>query len=269
MANEFCILDSDIEISGMRIRARRLQRAGHGSGKPVLVFLHEALGCIDMWRDFPIRLAWRCGFEAFVFDRLGHGASDPLPSLRADSAYLFREAWESLPKVLDASGISRPVFFGHSDGGTLALLFAARFPERCSGIVSEAAHVFVDDLTTEGIRRTIASYHETGTEIREKLLRYHGANLENIFRRWANTWLSDEFQTWNIEAELPKVKCPVLAVQGADDGYGTEAQVDSIVRKSGGIAQKLIIPDCGHIPHHQATETVLEEAGRFISRLTG
>jgi pimeloyl-ACP methyl ester carboxylesterase len=269
MANEFCILDADIDISGMRLRTRRLHRPGTPSEKPVLVFLHEGLGCIEMWRDFPMLLAGRCRCEAFLFDRSGHGASDPLPSPEADGDYLFREACEKLPEVLDACGISRAVFFGHSDGGTLALLFAAHFPERCSGIVSEAAHVFVDDLTVEGIRRTITAYHAAETGIRRKLLRHHGSNLENLFRRWADTWLSAEFQTWNIEAHLPDVKCPVLAIQGADDEYGREAQVDSITSKSGGAARKLIIPDCGHIPHHQATETVLEEAGRFISSLIG
>src|SRR6185369_9697949 len=178
---------------------------------PCLVFLHEGLGSIGQWRDFPRELARETGLCALVFDRPGFGCSDPLPRPR-DGRYLQREDLGSLIAVLDACQIAYPILIGHSDGGTLALLYAAAFPERTPGVIVEAAHVFVEELTLAGIRSAEKAYD--GGVLRGGLTRYHGEQTDRMFRRWLDDWLSPEFATWNVEERLGAITCPVLVIQG-------------------------------------------------------
>ena len=253
-----------IVISNHRLNARRFSHMPEvQSRRPVLVFLHEALGCVDMWHDFPEKLAKATGCDALVYDRLGHGGSDILPLSNFHGDYLFDEAWQMLPRVLSACRANPAILFGHSDGGTIALLFAAKHPEKVKGIITEAAHVFVDDMTTDGIKHTIAK--EDSSNIKEKLAKYHGENTERIYERWHSIWLSKEFASWNIESYLGKIKVPLLGMQGKEDFYGTEDQLKSIVSNSGGYAKEIFIPDCGHIPHKENPEVVLNETSKFIS----
>jgi pimeloyl-ACP methyl ester carboxylesterase len=231
---------------------------------PVLVFLHEGLGSIAQWRDFPLAVSEAVRLPAVVYERGGYGSADPLDGPRS-VRYIHEEALQSLPEVLRQLQIDDAVLIGHSDGGSIALIFAAVRPDKVRGIITEAAHVFVEDVTLAGIREAVRIY--TSTDLPERLSRYHGSNTEAAFRGWADTWLSPAFRDWNIEEYLPGVRCPVLAIQGRDDEYGTPAQVEAIVNGVCGPSESLIIENCGHVPHLQAREKVLAQMSRFIRTL--
>ncbi|PKN35114.1 MAG: alpha/beta hydrolase [Deltaproteobacteria bacterium HGW-Deltaproteobacteria-19] len=258
------------EIS-VRGRLLAVQAVGTGGASrersaPAILFLHEGLGSIGQWRDFPEALCARTGTAGFVYDRLGYGRSDTLPAPRT-VRYLHDEALKALPAVLDALGLERPFLVGHSDGGTIALLFAAEYPDRVRGVITEAAHVFVEEETLRGIREAVDLYRTT--DLRERMARYHGDKVDAVFSGWADTWLSAEFRDWNVESFLPRVSCPLLVIQGVDDRYGTPAQVEAIVCGAAGPAEALLLPDCGHIPHQQARDRVLDAMTRFIRSLPG
>ena len=243
------------------LQVMRLSPAGEAPDQPTLVLLHEGLGSIAQWRDVPRQLGAATGLPALVYDRVGHGGSDPLPAAR-EAHYLHQEAEESLPAVLDACGVAAPVLLGHSDGGTIALLYAANFPTSPRAVVTEAAHVFVEEVTLAGIRAAVAAY-ESG-DLRDRLVRHHGERTGPMFRGWSDTWLSPGFRHWNIEACLPHIRCPILAIQGEDDEYATPAQVRAIAAGAPRRTEVLLLPGCGHTPHHQARERVLREIVRFV-----
>ncbi|MDS4040629.1 MAG: alpha/beta hydrolase [Candidatus Competibacter sp.] len=254
----------DLHAAGHRLHAERLlpPRAAPG---PTLIFLHEGLGSINQWRHFPAELCTRTGLPGLAYDRWGFGRSEPLTGPRPDD-YLEREAHDSLPEVLDACGIADPpILFGHSDGGSIALLFAAAHPERTRAVICEAAHVLIEDVCLAGIRLACAAYEQG--PLRDGLRRYHGANTETMFRGWGDTWLRASRRDWNMEAALPGVTCPALIIQGADDEYGTRAQVDAIAAGMSRPAEILWLPGCGHVPHQQACEAVLAAAARFIEQV--
>ncbi len=230
-----------------------------------LVFLHEGLGSIGQWRDFPLAVSLAVHLPAVVYERGGYGNADPLDGPRSVN-YLHEEALQSLPEILRQLQIDDAFLIGHSDGGTIALIFAAVWPEKVRGIITEAAHVFVEEVTLAGIRGAVSQYDATG--LREKLSKYHGSNTDAAFQGWSETWLSPAFRDWNIKKYLPGVRCPVLAIQGQDDEYGTPAQVEAIVNGVSGPAESLIFTDCGHVPHHQARDRVLAEMTRFILAVT-
>lgn len=256
--------DFDIELAGCRLFARKLSpAAGQSAARPTLVFLHEALGCIELWRDFPQALATATGCDALLYDRRGSGKSDPLTEKRAQD-YLHQEAFITLPEVLEKTGVKNPILIGHSDGGTIALLYAAKFPENVRGVITETAHVFVEDVTLRGIRKVLKTY-QTG-DLKQRLEKYHGENTEAIFRAWHETWLNPNFRSWNVEKFLPHITCPVLVIQGAEDEYGTPAQVDAITSQVSGLAKPLLIPHCGHTPHREARDITLREMTKFIKR---
>ncbi len=251
-----------LEAAGHRLHAEHLIPPRAAAG-PTLVFLHEGLGSIGQWRGFPKQLCAQTGLPGLVYERWGYGRSEPLVGPRPDD-YLQREAWDTLPEVLETCGVAEPpILFGHSDGGSIALLFAAAYPQRVRAAISEAAHVFVDEKCLVGIRRARDAYQQGS--LREGLRRYHGDNTDTMFRGWCDTWLRPDYRDWNMEAELPRIVCPVLVVQGEDDEYGTRAQVDAIAAGITGPTELLWLPGCGHVPHHQARETVLAATGRFIA----
>lgn len=255
----------EIRVEGCSVLTKLVKpESGYSPDAPTLVFLHEGLGSIGQWRDFPQALVRETGLAALIFDRYGFGGSDPLHQER-DGSYLQREDISSLSGVLDFCGIKSPILIGHSDGGTIALLFAACFAERTVGVIVEATHVFTESLTLSGIRDAVVAYSDRG--LREKLVRYHGDKTDDMFFRWVDDWLSPEFRGWSIEAGLPSVRCPVLVIQGEDDEYGTIAQVESIRSRVSGRVESLLIPGCGHSPHHQAREAVLQEMKRFIAEM--
>jgi pimeloyl-ACP methyl ester carboxylesterase len=232
---------------------------------PTLVFLHEGLGSIAQWRDFPLAVSRATHLPAVVYERAGYGEADP-PAGPRSIRYLHEEALESLPEVLRRLQIEDAVLIGHSDGGSIALIFASVWPQKVRGIITEAAHVFVEDVTLSGIRDAVKLY--ASSDLPKRLSKYHGSNAEAAFRGWSETWLSPSFRSWNIEEYLSGVRCPVLAIQGGEDEYGTSAQVEAIVKGVSGPAAPLIIEGCGHVPHHQARERVLAAMTRFILGLT-
>ena len=232
--------------------------------RPTLVFLHEGLGCIEMWRDFPETLCMAVGCFGLVYDRKGYGQSEkfdgPWPV-----DYLRTESLLYLPALLNKCSVGNAVLIGHSDGGTIALLAAAADGNLIRGIITEAAHIFVEKITIEGIHKAVEAF-ETA-DLKEKLTRYHKENTKTIFSRWADRWLSSEFRNWNIREDLPKITCPALLLQGEDDEYGTHAQIDGIAAQVSGPVRTKLIPDCGHIPHFQAKDAVLAEMMSFIEEL--
>jgi pimeloyl-ACP methyl ester carboxylesterase len=251
-----------IKVLGRRLAVERLRPEPAAAGAP-LVFLHEGLGCITLWRDFPARLCQRLGRPGIVYDRWGYGRSEPLDRPR-QPGYLHDEARLFLPAVLQALEEPRAILVGHSDGGTIALLFAAAFPETAAAVVTEAAHVFVEEVTLEGIRKAVDAY--AATDLPARLARHHGERTDAVFRAWHETWLSPAFRGWNIEGELPRITCPTLVLQGEDDEYGTRAQVEAIVRGVSGPAESVLIPGCAHVPHHQAQDRVLDLIESFLGR---
>lgn len=228
---------------------------------PVVVFLHEGLGSISMWRDFPQRFCEAHGFRGLVFSRYGYGRSTPRePGERVHIDYLHEQAHDALPALLAHLGIRRPWLFGHSDGGSIALLYAARFPQEVSGIVVVAPHIFVEDITIAGIIQAREAYRTTA--LRERLARHH-TDVDSVFSGWNDTWLMPEFRAWNIEDCLDAIACPVLAVQGEGDEYGTLEQIFGIARRVSG-ARALPLADCGHSPHRDQPGLLTEKAGAFI-----
>jgi len=255
----------DIRLKDCRLSAEYIVPAeGPVSrpGVPALVFLHEGLGSIAQWRGFPQAVCAAAGLPGFVYERRGHGHSDMISGPRT-IYYLHEEALEILPAVLDRAGLTRVILIGHSDGGSMSLLFAAAYPERVLAVVTEAAHVFVEDVTLAGIREAVTLY-ETAN-LKQQLQKYHGENTEVMFHAWADTWLAPAFRDWNIEYCLCRIISPLLVIQGSDDVYGTPAQVDAIVSGASGPAYPLIIPGCGHIPHLEAREQVTAAIIPFVS----
>ncbi len=238
----------------------RYERIAGDAAQPTLVFLHEGLGCIDMWRGFPARLCAALGCPGLLYDRVGYGGSSPLVRPRT-IGYLHEAALQELPAVLEQllPGADY-VLIGHSDGGSIALLHAAARPARLRAIVTEAAHVFVEPVTLDGIRAAVEAY--AAGKLRG-LAKYHGDKTDAIFSAWADTWLGDGFRSWNIERGLESIACPALVIQGVDDQYGTAAQVESIVSRVPNVRAELV-PECGHSPHQEQADVVLELMRAFL-----
>ncbi len=250
-----------LTVSGVRLEYRRIFQDWQRPGSPALVLLHEGLGCIGLWKDFPEQLARATGLGVFLWSRAGFGRSDPI-ALPRPLDYLEQET-PTVAEVLEAAGIERSILVGHSDGGTIALLHAAN--GRADGtlaVVTMAAHVFVEDVTIESIRETKRAWEQEG--LRDRLARWHGANVDGAFHGWCDVWLDPAFRDWNIERRLPAVRVPVLAMQGADDQYGTPAQIEAIARQVSGPSEALLLPGAGHSPHLDQPDAVIAAISRFL-----
>lgn len=241
----------------------RYERIGdESSDGPVLLFLHEALGSIAQWKDFPEKLCSKLKLPGIVYERQGHGASSPLNEQR-EANYLHNYALEELPAFLDAIHEKRPIILvGHSDGGTIALLFASVYPNRVSSIITMAAHVINEPETVEGIGPAVNAYLAGKLD---GLKKYHGDKTEALFYAWANIWRSDTFKNWDITSEITGSMANGIFIQGADDQYGTEKQLDLISKNYSGPHSSLMIPNCGHHPHLEQSEIVLKTLEEFIS----
>lgn len=249
-----------LTVDGLRLETRDLPACAEG--RPVLVLLHEGLGCAALWRAFPAKLAAATGCRVIAGSRAGYGASEPHAEPRTPR-YLHREAEEALPAFLAALGIRRPVLIGHSDGGSIALLFAAAFPEVPLGIAVMAPHEFIEAETLAGLRAARKAW--ATTDWPRKLARYH-ADAPRVFREWNDLWLSAPFRDWNIEACLRDIHCPVLAIQGEDDEYATLRQIEVIAEQVPG-TQLLKLPRCGHAPHQDQEAEVLAVLAAFVAGL--
>lgn len=233
---------------------------------PVLVFLHEGLGSVGLWKDFPDRVAAATGLPALVYSRLGYGGSDPC-TLPRPITYMHTEGEANLPDLLQALGIGRHILVGHSDGASIALIYAGAQPrENLLGLAVLAPHVFCEEVSVASIRAAGRAYAEG--DLRGRLEKYHGANVDVAFRGWCDSWLNPDFLRWNIEAYVDAITVPVLAIQGQDDEYGTGAQIDSIAARARGGAETLLLPGCGHSPQRDQPEAVLQALARFIRKLT-
>lgn len=242
-----------LAVDGVRLHAELLAPP-RTTGGPVVVLLHDSLGSVGLWRDFPERLAEATGLGVLAYDRRGHGESDPFGAKARTPAYLHEEA-TTLERVLAAADVDEAVLFGHSDGGSIALLAAAVHPARVRAVVAEAAHVFVEERTLEGIRE--AERAIAGGDLLARLARHHGDKAEALAAAWIGTWLSPAFRVWNVEAELRRIRCPVLVLQGAEDEYGTDAQVHAIARGVSGPVRPVILPGLRHTPHREDPGAVL------------
>jgi pimeloyl-ACP methyl ester carboxylesterase len=249
-------------VDGVGLELLRLTPAHTDPQLTPIVLLHEGLGSVSLWRDFPKSLAERTSRDVFAYSRLGYGASDPMPGALPLN-FMEREAHLTLPGVLDAAGIERAVVIGHSDGGSIALLAAASLSDRIEAVVTLAAHVFVEPVTVASIARLRARYRSS--DLRERLARHH-AHVDAVVDAWTNVWLDPKFKSWNIEAVLVNVRCPVLALQGLQDPFGSAAQLDAIERGTRGPVTTALIQNCEHSPHRDQPAAVLHHIERFLAR---
>ncbi|MCP4183326.1 MAG: alpha/beta hydrolase [Hyphomicrobiales bacterium] len=233
--------------------------------KPDLVFLHEGLGCVELWRDFPHALCQKLGMRGLIYSRAGYGKSDPCELPRMVT-YMHHEAIEILPKVLDEVDIKSAILIGHSDGGSIAIIHAgATGDSRVKAIVTLAAHVFSEKEVSGVFKSALASY-QSG-DLMQRLKKYHGKNVDHAFYGWHDAWTLPEFESWNLEEFLPAINVPALIIQGINDEYGTSSQVDAIVKGLGSKAISHLIPDCGHSPHLQQKSMTTNIVCEFIERL--
>lgn len=232
----------------------------------VIIFLHEALGSIGQWKVFPQLVCNSLGLNGVIYEREGYGDSTPLQYKRGMN-YLHEYALNELPALLDKilPKEKKVLLVGHSDGASIALLFAAHFPERLEGVVSMAAHVIVEEVTIAGIAPAKRAFIEGKLE---GLRKYHGDKTDQLFYAWADTWNLPEFRDWNICEELATITCPVLAIQGANDQYGTEKQLDLIQQSiSKALTTKNIVTNCGHHPHLEKTEKVISTIANWFVKV--
>lgn len=251
-----------IVVQGLKIEYR--DYPAMADGRPTLLLLHEGLGCVSMWRHFPEKLAAATGCRLIVWSRAGYGGSDPYPEPRTPR-YMQREGEQMLPALLAALNIERPILVGHSDGGSIALIFAGAHPEAVLGVAVMAPHEFVEEETLAGIRAARQLWAKTDWPAR--LARYH-RDASRVFGDWNDTWLSADFRNWNIESYLPKIRCPVLAIQGEDDEYATMRQIEVIAEQVAD-TQLLKLSACGHSPQRDQEVAVLDALAAFVSRLSG
>ncbi|ROI04118.1 MULTISPECIES: alpha/beta hydrolase [unclassified Chryseobacterium] len=250
-----------IDVKGKKLY---IEYSNSFENRPVIVFLHDSLGCVQLWRDVPVKLSEAAKCNVLVYDRLGYGKSAPMPTHKREVNYMELEA-DLLNDLLAEMNIDKVIFFGHSDGGTIALITAAKYPERVEAVVCEAGHIFVEEVTLKGVYDTWEAYKTTN--LSERLEKYHGDKVETLFKAWTEIWTSDGFRNWNIEYLLKNIVCPLLFIQGEADEYGTLDQVEKTVSQISGNAEKYIIPGIGHTPHKESPEQVLNVTLNFIEGL--
>ena len=255
----------DIAWAGRPVRIEHQWINRDKRGAPLMVFLHEGLGSVSMWRDFPQRLCAATGCRGLVYSRPGYGRSTPRAAEEAwNMDFMHRQAREVLPALLDALGIDtatdKPWLLGHSDGGSIALLYAACYPQRIAGTIVLAPHILVEDLSVSSIAKARTAYLET--DLRQRLSRHHD-DPDSAFWGWNDIWLRPDFRHWSIESEISAIACPLLAVQGLDDEYGTLEQIRGIARRVPQ-TQLLELPDCGHSPHRDQPDKLIAAISAFI-----
>ncbi|MFD2270232.1 alpha/beta fold hydrolase [Undibacterium arcticum] len=235
---------------------------------PLIVFLHEGLGSLSMWKNYPQQLCDTAQCRGLVYSRYGYGNSTPRPhdEKKWPVDYMQQQALDVLPALLQAVGVDaaadKPWLFGHSDGASIALIYAASYPAALAGAIVLAPHVFVEDISIHGIEQARAAYLQT--DLQQRLARYH-ADPDSAFWGWNDIWLAPDFRGWNIETLLPEIRCPVLALQGYDDEYGTMAQLDGIARRVPQ-AELLKLAACGHSPQRDQGAAVTAAATAFMAR---
>lgn len=250
--------DAMISTALGRIHARRWP----GADAPI-VLLHDSLGSVGLWRDFPAHLAQATGRAVIAYDRLGFGQSDPHPG-KLDADFVFAEARDAFAALIRHFELSRFIAFGHSVGGGMSVAIAAAFPQACIGVITESAQQFVEDRTLSGIREAGEQFLDPAQL--ERLKRYHGDKAQWVLDAWVKTWLSAEFADWNLDDTLPRVSAPLLAIHGENDEYGSMRHPERLVALAAGPAQMLPLAGCGHVPHREREAVVLEAVQEFLTR---
>ncbi|HMN73703.1 MAG TPA: alpha/beta hydrolase [Rhodoblastus sp.] len=251
----------DLDIAG-----HYLEGAWWGPGPaaaPTLVLLHEGLGCVGLWGDFPAKLARATGCGVFAYSRAGYGKSSPIP-LPRPLTYMHDEARETLPQILDAIGFRTGALVGHSDGASIALIHAGAIADpRVKAVALMAPHVFTEELGLASIRQAREAYEQG--DLKRRLARWH-AHVDCAFHGWNGAWLDPGFRQWNLEEFLPRIRIPMQVIQGEADQYGTMDQVRAIARGSGGPVETALIPGIGHSPYREAPEATLEALTDFLGK---
>lgn len=259
---ETSVHDHRIETQGGALFARTWRPKHSAAAAPAILLFHDSLGCVELWRDFPARLAAHVGLPVVAYDRLGFGRSDRNPTVPAPD-FMQDEARVSLPALRGRLGLERFIAFGHSVGGAMATACAAAAPDSCLAVITEAAQAFVEDRTLEGIRAAQARFAEPDQIAR--LARHHGDKARWVLDAWTGAWLAPAFADWSLDAHLAALQCPVLAIHGDRDEYGSILHPQRIVEKAGRGGRLVLVPDCGHVPHREAAETVLGAVGEFLN----
>ncbi|MFY9825811.1 MAG: alpha/beta hydrolase [Thermoanaerobaculia bacterium] len=259
------MLPGFVNVAGLRLETRWAGPPPEEA--PTLVFLHEGLGSVSLWRDFPDRLAARTGWGALIYSRAGYGKSDPA-ALPRPVRFMHDEA-KILPEVLAQTKVHEHVMVGHSDGASISLIYAGSAGTQPApglmGLILEAPHVFTEPHGLASIAKMAEAYR--ATDLRERLARHHGANVDVAFRGWNDVWLHPDFRAWNLEEYLPAIQIPILILQGIDDEYGTWKQVEAIERQAGGPVEAIGLAGCGHSPHREQPEQTLQAMAEFVERL--
>jgi pimeloyl-ACP methyl ester carboxylesterase len=253
-------------MSFLTVQGHRIEYDFIGGADPkasTLVFLHEGLGSLAMWKDFPSRCARATGCRALVYSRYGYGKSDPLTESRHVD-FMHDEALNALPELLDKLEVKLPILFGHSDGGSIALIHAGGSSRPVRALILMAPHVLVEEFGLRSIEAAKRNFKTT--DLRDKLARYH-SDPDSAFWGWNDIWLHPDFRAWNIEEYLPRITCPILAIQGEQDEYGTMEQIERITRAIPGV-EVLKLNDCRHSPHRDQPDAVIQRVAQFVKGLS-
>lgn len=245
-----------------RLYAKQWGGRVNDAARPPIVLLHDSLGCVELWRDFPQRLAQSTGHAVIAYDRLGFGKSDAYRG-QMGPEFIQQEAYGGFAALTEQLGVDRFIVFGHSVGGGMAVSIAAAHPDRCAGLITESAQAFVEEQTREGIR--IAQAQFAAPDQMGRLERYHGNKAQWVLDAWVNTWLSPAFAQWCLDDALLAVRCPVLALHGTEDEYGSSAQPERIVTLAGAPATLKLVQRCGHVPHREQEAVVLDAVNAFLT----
>jgi pimeloyl-ACP methyl ester carboxylesterase len=230
---------------------------------PIVLF-HDSLGCVDLWREFPAQLSASTGRRVIAYDRLGFGRSDPR-SDKLTRDFIAAEAETFFPALLDRLGLRRFIAFGHSVGGSMAIHCAARYAADCDALVTESAQAFTEDKTLQGIREAQQQFNDQRQV--DRLRKFHGEKAEWVLDAWIATWLSPDFAAWTLAPVLPQVTCPVLAMHGNDDEYGSTRHPEMIAQRCGGNGRMAIIADTRHVPHRERPQAIIDLVAGFVSSL--
>jgi pimeloyl-ACP methyl ester carboxylesterase len=254
------IVESSVSVSGGDLYVKCCAPANSDAEPPVILF-HDSIGCAALWRDFPSALARALQRRVITYDRLGYGNSSTRSDLLS-ARFVTEEAEQFFPRVKQHLGLRNYVLFGHSVGGCMAVVAAGLFPGECAAVITEAAQTYVEPKTLQAIRAAKKKF-KAPSEL-AKLEKYHGSKSRWVVDAWTDTWLSPAFANWGLLNELPKVKCPLLAIHGDRDEYGSTAFPRALSTMTSGYAQEFIVPDCGHVPHRERESQVLHASATFL-----
>jgi pimeloyl-ACP methyl ester carboxylesterase len=254
-----------IIIEGRHLHARKWTPADPRVSAPTILLFHDSIGSVELWRDFPRKLAAATGMTVVAYDRLGFGRSDAFPG-KLPFSFIHDEGHKVAPLLCDALGLGAIIALGHSVGGGMAIATAAALGERCLGVIAMSAQSYVEVLTLDGVREARENFSRPGQL--ERLARYHGNKAAWALSAWIDTWLDPAYGDWTLDAELARVQCPALIIHGDTDEYGTTEHARRIHEKVGGPSRLVILEDCGHIPHREQAERVMAEIKAFLNTIS-